>query len=114
MGCPKYLYACVSNMALSHRFCVSVQRENFPPDPPFTPHSFPAHTLTLLPPLTIANLLPYDIQVLIGHRLQCKMIRKGTEIAVYLVSRLFGSFCVGIFVCDVVMKLKVSISTGTC
>lgn len=48
------------------RFCVSVQRDNFPPADSApssspSPHH-PAHTLTLFPPLTVTNLLPYDLQ----------------------------------------------------
>lgn len=80
------------------RFCVSVQRENFPfeiPSPPLLPptplHSspsppLPAHTLTLFPPLTVANLLPCDLQVFLGYKTVSKLIRKGKEIAIYFVS----------------------------
>ncbi len=58
------------------RFCVSVQRDNFPSSADSdaatpsssssslsSPLSHPAHTLTLLPPLTVVNLLPCDLQL---------------------------------------------------
>ena len=64
------------------RFCVSVQRENFP----VTPSPLPAHTLTILPPLTITNLLPCDLQVYLAPSSLCKMVRRGKEMSVYFVS----------------------------
>ena len=58
------------------RFCVSVRRDNFPASsltdvelatPTSSSSSLglahPAHTLTLLPPLTVVNLLPCDLQL---------------------------------------------------
>ncbi len=80
------------------RFCVSVKRENYPPDPPqpsaSPPHPLtslpspcPAHTLSLYPPLTAANLLPCDIQFYLPYNGVRKIIRMGREIAVYSVSR---------------------------
>uniref|UniRef100_T1J4D0 UBA domain-containing protein n=1 Tax=Strigamia maritima TaxID=126957 RepID=T1J4D0_STRMM len=66
----------------SYRFCVCIKREKFPPDktipPPgtannLTPHFVqPAHTITLLPPVVLVNLLPYDLTYEI-----CKMPIKG-------------------------------------
>ena len=68
-----------------HRFCVNVQRENFPADTSNS-HVQPAHTLTLLPPLTVGNLLPCDIQFyLLGSKIR-KFIKRGKEIAIYSVS----------------------------
>ena len=67
------------------RFCVSVQRENFPQDPSSPP--LPAHTLTILPPVTISNLLPCDLQVFLDHsRSPYKMVKRGKEICLYFVS----------------------------
>ena len=67
-----------------HRFCVNVQRENFPADT--SGHVQPAHTLTLLPPLTVSNLLPCDIQFHLLGRKVTKFIKRGKEIAIYSVS----------------------------
>lgn len=91
------------------RFCVSVQRENFPltgdPDsstPSSHSHSsshssssHPAHTLTLLPPLTVSNLLPCDLQFSIiesrsnpNELRQRKLVSRGQSIKVYSVDSL--------------------------
>lgn len=94
------------------RFCVSVQRENYPADAPssispsssYSPssssssslhHTHPAHTLTLFPPLTVINLLPCDIQFSLvdqkssyknNSKQQRRLISRGQDIAVYSVS----------------------------
>ncbi len=67
------------------KFCVSVQRENYPLDvSPQQP--YPAHTITLYPPLTLANLLPCDLQFsLVGDGVKT-VVRRGKEIAIYSVS----------------------------
>lgn len=77
------------------RFCVSVQRDNFPmaTDPaPFSAPQ-PAHTLTLLPPLTVANLLPCDMQFSViesrtnlSELRQRRLVAKGQNITVYSVN----------------------------
>ena len=86
------------------RFCVSVQRDNFQPPvsadspstssapPPVSSTHNPAHMLVLLPPFTVANLLPCDLQFSIvdprtgrGEFHQRKLVPKGKEVAVYLV-----------------------------
>ncbi len=70
------------------RFCVSVQRENYPLDvSPQQP--YPAHTITLYPPLTIANLLPCDLQFSLVSDGVRTVVRRGKEIAVYSVSLLY-------------------------
>lgn len=48
------------------RFCVSVQRDGFPfENTPVEKGSYdfvqPAHTLTILPPIVLVNLLPIDL-----------------------------------------------------
>lgn len=85
------------------RFCVSVQHENFPltgdPDSSLSSSSssssHPAHTLTLLPPLTITNLLPCDLQFSIiesrsnlSELRQRKLVSRGQTIKVYSVDSL--------------------------
>lgn len=68
------------------RFCVSVQRENYPPDvPPHRPR--PAHTITLYPPLSVVNLLPCDLQFSLVSGCERHVIRRGKEMAVYSVSQ---------------------------
>lgn len=90
------------------RFCVQVERENYPADAPSSPaaspcasssspsshHPHPAHTLTLFPPLTITNLLPCDIQFSLVNpktskrdsRQRRRLISRGQDVAVYSVS----------------------------
>ena len=93
------------------RFCVSVQRENYPVDAisstslsssyspstsssPF-PRFQPAHTLTLFPPYTITNLLPCDIQFSLvesktsqrgSSKNNRRIVHRGQDVAVYSVS----------------------------
>jgi vacuolar protein sorting-associated protein 13D len=45
------------------RFCAAVHRENFPYERASSAHKWvqPAHTISLLSPITIVNLLPYDL-----------------------------------------------------
>ncbi|XP_073974267.1 vacuolar protein sorting 13D isoform X3 [Rhodnius prolixus] len=59
---------CNTNSGFPFRFCASIQRENYPPErhaPVEHPLNMamiqPAHTINLLPPLTIINLLPYEL-----------------------------------------------------
>lgn len=67
------------------RFCVSVQREHYPPDSaPNSPQ--PAHTITLYPPLTIVNLLPCDLQFSLTVSSGWNLVKRGKEMAVYSVS----------------------------
>ncbi len=77
------------------RFCVSIQRQNFPPDKASSPRPQPAHTLTLSPPLTVANILPCDIQFSVvdsrsnlSELRQRKLVQRGKEITVYSVNTL--------------------------
>jgi vacuolar protein sorting-associated protein 13D len=45
------------------RFCAAIHRENFPYERVLPAYKWvqPAHTITLLSPITIVNLLPYDL-----------------------------------------------------
>jgi vacuolar protein sorting-associated protein 13D len=45
------------------RFCAAIHRENFPYERVLSAYKWvqPAHTITLLSPITIVNLLPYDL-----------------------------------------------------
>ncbi|KAM7310382.1 vacuolar protein sorting-associated protein 13D isoform X1 [Ixodes scapularis] len=52
------------------RFSVAVKRENYP-DKENVPSTVPAHTITLLPPISVHNLLPYDLAYAINEN-QCK------------------------------------------
>ncbi|CAN8016602.1 unnamed protein product [Ixodes persulcatus] len=58
-----------SNLQI-HRFSVAVKRENYP-DKENVPSTVPAHTITLLPPISVHNLLPYDLAYAINEN-QCK------------------------------------------
>lgn len=62
------------------RFCVSVKRDDFPSSSDsdldtstgsLSLSSQPAHTLTLLPPLTVVNLLPCDLQLFVVESRYC-------------------------------------------
>ncbi|KAJ9601170.1 hypothetical protein L9F63_000690, partial [Diploptera punctata] len=53
---------CISNRDQSYRFCAAVHRDNFPPDRlSLNKWIQPAHTIVLISPITIVNLLPYDL-----------------------------------------------------
>lgn len=41
-----------------HRMCVAVRRNNYPPD---SMQVLPAHTITVMAPITLTNLLPYEL-----------------------------------------------------
>ena len=58
--------------SISARFCVAVRREMYPEDqtyPGLLP--LPGHTVIVMPPVTVCNLLPIDLQYYL----------KGTEIS---------------------------------
>lgn len=46
----------------------------------------PGHTLTFYPPLSVVNLLPYDLRLLLSGREMGKIIRKGEKLSHYDVS----------------------------
>lgn len=41
-----------------HRMCAAVRRNNYPPD---GMQVLPAHTITVMAPITLTNLLPYEL-----------------------------------------------------
>lgn len=47
----------------------------------------PGHTLTIYPPLSVVNLLPYDVQLQLSGRERGRMVRKGEKLSHYDVSR---------------------------
>lgn len=79
------------------RFCVASKREGYPED--FSPQinsdvqskrlkisPQPAHTLTLMPPLTLVNLLPCDMSYRIKSVTCMGTIRAGKSVPIYSVS----------------------------
>ncbi|XP_075234181.1 vacuolar protein sorting 13D [Lycorma delicatula] len=67
-GIRQEMRQCHSNRGLNYRFCVITKRENYPYDrpPPVAPplHNVwvqPAHTIKLISPLTLVNLLPHEL-----------------------------------------------------
>ena len=80
--------------ASSYRYCVLVERNNFPLDvgaqrPGL--HSFraqPAHTITLVPPLKLTNLLPYELRFHISGTAVIGNIKPGEEISIHYVNPL--------------------------
>ncbi|XP_069683777.1 intermembrane lipid transfer protein Vps13D isoform X2 [Periplaneta americana] len=57
------LHMCISNRDQCFRFCAAIHRENFPYERITSAYKWvqPAHSVTLLSPITIVNLLPYDL-----------------------------------------------------
>ena len=47
----------------------------------------PGHTLTIYPPLSVVNLLPFDVQLQLSGRERGRMVRKGEKLSHYDVSR---------------------------
>ena len=47
----------------------------------------PGHTLTIYPPLSVVNLLPYDMQLQLSGREKGRMVRRGEKLSHYDVSR---------------------------
>ncbi|XP_076064677.1 vacuolar protein sorting 13D isoform X4 [Oratosquilla oratoria] len=83
-----------SNRELPYRFCVHVRRDNYPQDPPPAPtpvvcgsHSVmrttewiqPGHTIMLISPLTMVNLLPYDLHYEVHTTGNSGRIRPGED-----------------------------------
>ena len=64
---------------------MSVVREGYPVDTP--PLIHPGHTLTIYPPLSVVNLLPYDMQLQLSGRETGRMVRRGEKLSHYDVSR---------------------------
>lgn len=42
----------------SYRMCIAVKRDNYPID---TGQTLPAHTIMIMAPITLTNLLPYEL-----------------------------------------------------
>ena len=53
-----------ANKAISYWLCTSVKREYYPED-----ESLPGHTLTIVAPLTVQNLLPVDLELRIHDQI---------------------------------------------
>ncbi|XP_078044296.1 vacuolar protein sorting 13D isoform X1 [Augochlora pura] len=54
---------CRANHNNIFRMCVAVMRNNYPPD---VGHMLPAHTITIMAPVTLNNLLPHEILFKVG------------------------------------------------
>ena len=51
---------CRTNQLALFRMCIAIRRDNFPPE--ISSHQpLPGHTITILAPITIKNLLPHEI-----------------------------------------------------
>ncbi|XP_028393538.1 vacuolar protein sorting-associated protein 13D-like [Dendronephthya gigantea] len=78
----------------NYRYCVSVQRDGFPVENSTAEHPLgkyevtqPAHTITILPPIVLVNLLPVDLSYCIrGHSIGGN-IKPGLLSPVYKVNR---------------------------
>ncbi|XP_076236647.1 vacuolar protein sorting 13D [Calliopsis andreniformis] len=55
--------ACRVNHNNIFRMCVAIMRDNYPPD---IGHMLPAHTITIMAPITLTNLLPHELLFEVG------------------------------------------------
>jgi vacuolar protein sorting-associated protein 13D len=74
------------------RYCVSVQREGFPAEniaeqPDNYDVTQPAHTLTILPPIVLVNLLPVELSYCIRKHSLSGNIKPGRVSPVYKVMK---------------------------
>ena len=72
------------NSVLCCRFCAAVHRENFPVQRVTSVYKWvqPAHTIVLISPITIVNLLPYDLNYAVKDALNSAgRIRPGRSAA---------------------------------
>ncbi|CAG2102262.1 unnamed protein product [Medioppia subpectinata] len=80
--------------ASSYRYCVLVERNRFPLD--ISPQGLglqsykaqPAHTITLVPPLQLANLLPYELRFYISGTSVIGTIKSGEDVSIHYVNPL--------------------------
>ena len=52
-----------SNLQNIFRMCMAVKRDNYPPD---TTQTLPGHTISILAPMTLTNLLPQELYFTAG------------------------------------------------
>lgn len=52
------LTTCKTNQQNQFKICVSIRKDNYPPD---TTQSLPGHMITILAPITVTNLLPHEL-----------------------------------------------------
>uniref|UniRef100_A0A0P6FFD1 Vacuolar protein sorting-associated protein 13D n=1 Tax=Daphnia magna TaxID=35525 RepID=A0A0P6FFD1_9CRUS len=80
----------ISNQDLTYRFAVDIHRENFPPEKINTDDSEwtaqPAHTITLLSPLVVVNLLPYELLWELKAVGQSGIIKPGKSTSIHTVN----------------------------
>ena len=80
--------------ASSYRYCVLVERNRFPLDVGYqglglqSYRAQPAHTITLVPPLKLTNLLPYELKFRISGTAVIGSIKPGEEISIHYVNPL--------------------------
>lgn len=54
---------CRTNQQNLFRMCIAIKRDNYPPD---TSQTLPAHTILILAPMTVTNLLPHELHFSAG------------------------------------------------
>lgn len=54
---------CRTNQQNLFRMCIAIKRDNYPPD---TTQTLPAHTISILAPMTLTNLLPHEFHFSAG------------------------------------------------
>ncbi|XP_054162795.1 intermembrane lipid transfer protein VPS13D-like [Oppia nitens] len=80
--------------ASAYRYCVLVERNRFPLDVTSqglglqSYRAQPAHTITLVPPLQITNLLPYELRFHISGTAVIGTIKSGEDISIHYVNPL--------------------------
>jgi vacuolar protein sorting-associated protein 13D len=87
----------MSIVYLFFRFCTAVRREGYPEDDPLTEFiptkklkvsPQPAHSITILAPLVLVNLLPCDLNYKIKNVEMSGNIKAGRSVPLYSVSQL--------------------------
>ncbi|GLH07616.1 Vacuolar protein sorting-associated protein 13D [Gryllus bimaculatus] len=76
---------CHSNRDHCYRFCVAIRRENYPTEriPGVATHNIwvqPAHSITLLSPVTVTNLLPHELHFSLKDSVTEDRIRPGNSV----------------------------------
>lgn len=86
-------------LVIVSRFCVAVKREGYPEEAPLLENtttkglqmmSQPAHTLTVMYPVMLVNLLPCDLSYQVKNIPAKGSIKAGKSIPLYTVSKMIN------------------------
>ena len=101
------------------RFCVAVKREGYPEEAPLLENtttkglqmmSQPAHTLTIMYPVMLVNLLPCDLSYQVKNIPAKGSIKAGKSIPLYTVSEMLNVVLIwNIYEIHIVLLLKMKV-----